>query len=147
RRHTRFSRDWSSDVCSSDLANMMAFDVTTGEMTSFAPTFNQQVRTIAASPDGRRLYVGGDFTSVNGQPRQRIAAFDTATGALVQNFAPPVNYHVRAIVATNSTVYVGGNFGGVGNVNRRNLAALNASNGALLDWAPQATGGIVDAIT
>src|SRR5690606_581643 len=96
-------------------ANMMAFDVTTGEMTSFAPTFNQQVRTIAASPDGRRLYVGGDFTSVNGQPRQRIAAFDTATGALVQNFAPPVNYHVRAIVATNSTVYVGGNFGGVGN--------------------------------
>src|SRR5690606_40878576 len=22
RRHTRFSRDWSSDVCSSDLANM-----------------------------------------------------------------------------------------------------------------------------
>src|SRR5690606_28297105 len=54
---------------------------------------------------------------------------------------------VRAIVATNSTVYVGGNFGGVGNVNRRNLAAFNASNGALLDWAPQATGGIVDAIT
>src|SRR5690606_40952716 len=23
RRHTRFSRDWSSDVCSSDLANIM----------------------------------------------------------------------------------------------------------------------------
>src|SRR5690606_40393392 len=27
RRHTRFSRDWSSDVCSSDLS---AFDVTAG---------------------------------------------------------------------------------------------------------------------
>src|SRR5690606_40461495 len=25
RRHTRFSRDWSSDVCSSDLADIKAF--------------------------------------------------------------------------------------------------------------------------
>src|SRR5690606_40729749 len=25
RRHTRFSRDWSSDVCSSDLANVWGF--------------------------------------------------------------------------------------------------------------------------
>src|SRR5690606_40395064 len=25
RRHTRFSRDWSSDVCSSDLSNMVEF--------------------------------------------------------------------------------------------------------------------------
>src|SRR5690606_40749346 len=25
RRHTRFSRDWSSDVCSSDLATLMAW--------------------------------------------------------------------------------------------------------------------------
>src|SRR5690606_39592272 len=27
RRHTRFSRDWSSDVCSSDLAELEAQDV------------------------------------------------------------------------------------------------------------------------
>src|SRR5690606_40195381 len=26
RRHTRFSRDWSSDVCSSDLAQFLDFD-------------------------------------------------------------------------------------------------------------------------
>src|SRR5690606_39599904 len=25
RRHTRFSRDWSSDVCSSDLKNIISF--------------------------------------------------------------------------------------------------------------------------
>src|SRR5690606_40615629 len=25
RRHTRFSRDWSSDVCSSDLRNILVF--------------------------------------------------------------------------------------------------------------------------
>ncbi|WP_345215731.1 LamG-like jellyroll fold domain-containing protein, partial [Georgenia halophila] len=128
-------------------ANIMAFDVATGQMTSFAPTFNQQVRSVAVSPDQTRIYVGGDFTSVNGQPRQRIAAFDAATGALLPSFAPPMNYHVRAIVATNTKVFVGGNFTGVGSADRGRLAAFNASNGALLDWAPQATGGIVDAIT
>src|SRR5690606_40152082 len=26
RRHTRFSRDWSSDVCSSDLGSSLVFD-------------------------------------------------------------------------------------------------------------------------
>src|SRR5690606_39734299 len=33
RRHTRFSRDWSSDVCSSDLAGLQEEDI-------FAPTLN-----------------------------------------------------------------------------------------------------------
>src|SRR5690606_28306652 len=33
RRHTRFSRDWSSDVCSSDLAGAYRFVVQPGEQT------------------------------------------------------------------------------------------------------------------
>src|SRR5690606_39600396 len=31
RRHTRFSRDWSSDVCSSDLRGNPKFDLNTSE--------------------------------------------------------------------------------------------------------------------
>ena len=38
---------------------------------------------VAASPDGNRVYVGGDFTTVNGVVRSQIAAFNTATGALI----------------------------------------------------------------
>src|SRR5690606_28721892 len=34
RRHTRFSRDWSSDVCSSDLNDLAATDVTFGFQTA-----------------------------------------------------------------------------------------------------------------
>ena len=128
--------------------NMMAYNLTTGVLdTSFAPSFNAQVLAVALSPDKTRLYVGGDFTTVNGTARKRIAAFNTATGALVSTFAPPVNSSVSAIVATNSTVYVGGDFLGVGSQDRGTLAAFNASNGALLAWAPQATGGYVYAMT
>src|SRR3712207_7504946 len=34
RRHTRYWRDWSSDVCSSDLASFLQEDVGAGDITS-----------------------------------------------------------------------------------------------------------------
>ena len=121
--------------------NMVAFNVTTGALnTTFAPSFNGQIRSLAVSPDQTRLYVAGAFTTAAGATRSRIAAFNTTTGALIANFAPPVNYHVHAVTATNTTVYVGGAFSSVGGQARGKLAAFSASNGALLDWAPQATG-------
>lgn len=120
-------------------ANLLSYDLETGLLrTDFAPSLNGQVLAVTASPDGSRIYVGGDFTQANGQTRQRIAAYSTQTGELISSFAPPVNYQVRAIAATDSVVYVGGAFEGVGNQPRRNLAAFDAATGALLDWAPQA---------
>ena len=65
-------------------SNLLAYDIRTGELiTSFAPVLNGQVRVVTASPDGSVLYVGGEFTTVDGQSRSRIAAFNTATGALI----------------------------------------------------------------
>ncbi|WP_116449776.1 PKD domain-containing protein [Blastococcus litoris] len=118
--------------------NMLAFDINTGELiTSFAPDLNGQVLGMAASPDGSRIYVGGDFTTANGQSRNRVAAYDTATGALVSTFRPSVSGQVRAIAATNSTVYLGGAFTAVGGVARKRLAAVTAASGALVEgWAP-----------
>src|SRR3954463_12402578 len=64
--------------------NLLAFDIRTGNLiTSFVPDLNGQVMAVTASPDGSRIYVGGDFTVANGQTRQRVAAYDTATGALI----------------------------------------------------------------
>lgn len=118
--------------------HLMSYTLSTGVMTSWAPTLNGQVRTVVASPDGSRLYVGGDFTEVNGQARSRIAAFNTATGQLVPNFAPNVGYTVHDIAVSDTTVYVGGAYAGVGAQPRQNLAAFSVSNGALLSWAPSA---------
>ncbi len=127
--------------------NLLAYDIRTGALvTTFAPTLNGQVQTVAASPDGTRLYVGGEFTSVNGVNRYRVAAFNTATGALVSTWAPTLDYRARAIVATNTTVYVGGAFN-VANGNTRNrLAAFSASTGALLAWAPAADAGVLSMV-
>ncbi len=117
--------------------NLLAYDIRTGALiTSFAPNLNGQALAIAASPDGSRIYVGGDFTTADGQTRSRIAAYSTATGALVTTFKPAVSSTVRALTATNSTVYAGGDFSAVGGVSRTRVAALNAGDGTLTSWAP-----------
>ena len=97
-------------------ANLLAYDITTGNLiTSFNPTLNAQVRAVAASPDGTRIYVVGDFSTANGQTRMRVAAYSTADGSLITSFAPVgVSSAARAVVATNDTVYVGGGFASAG---------------------------------
>ncbi|WP_131736687.1 hypothetical protein [Actinomadura roseirufa] len=120
--------------------NILAFDLTTGNLvTSFAHSLDGQGLRIVASPDGKRVYVGGEFTTVDGKAHNRLAAFDTATGKLVDAFAPKVGNKVRAIAATTSTVYFGGNFFNVNGKSRTRLAAVKASNGANVDtWRPTA---------
>lgn len=126
--------------------NILAYNLTTGELLPFAPALNAQAYSIAASPDGSRIYVGGDFTTVNGATVWRVAALDPGTGALLPSFLPKVAASVRAIVPTAGTVYLGGLFTAVGSVARSRLAAVQASNGALTDWAPSAEGGRVNAL-
>ncbi|MFJ6076886.1 PKD domain-containing protein [Pseudarthrobacter sp. NPDC092419] len=127
-------------------ANLLAFNLATGQLLPWAPSLNAQALSIAASPDGSRIYVGGDFTSVNGVQRWRVAALDPATGALIPSFAPKMAASVRAITVTNSTVWMGGTFTSVGSVSRMRLAAADAGTGALLPWAPQAANGRVNAL-
>jgi PKD repeat protein len=121
-------------------SNLLAYDITTGQLdTSFAPNVNAQVLAVAASPDGRRVYVAGDFTAADGQARTRVAGYDTSSGSLVSSFNPPgPNGQVKALVATNDTVYVGGAFTAAGSTPRSMLAAYRASNGDLLPWSPAA---------
>ena len=121
--------------------HLLAYDLTTGQLvTSFAPTFNAQVLSLSASTDGRHIYAVGDFTTVNGQARRRVAAVDATTGALVSAFNPAgVNSRARAVAVTTDAVYVGGGFAGLGNgLLRNNLAAFRTSDGAALPWDPDA---------
>ncbi len=124
-------------------ANLLAYDLVTGQLvTTWAPTTNAQVHAITASPDGSRIYVGGDFTRVNGATVWRVAALHPTTGALLTSFLPRPDYRVKAMVATASTVYLGGGFTHVGSSARNRLAAVRASDGALLSWAPNANGAV-----
>lgn len=119
---------------------LAAFDAETGEVLPFAHEFNGTIRVLASSPDGSTVYAGGDFTTVDGVSRPRIAAFDTATGALEDWRATPYS-GVRAIAVTDTTVYFGGNFAKVDGQARSRLAAYSTSGG-LLPWAPSVDGTV-----
>lgn len=85
--------------------NVGAFDATTGEgIRTFKVNVGGDGATVYALAvlDGK-LYIGGEFTSVNGEPRLNMAAVDAATGAL-DPFAPQIGVdttdYVRGMIAT-----------------------------------------------
>ncbi|TFW00235.1 PKD domain-containing protein [Leifsonia flava] len=123
--------------------NILSYNLTTGVLdATWAPNANARVRNLAVSPDGKRLYAVGSFTSIAGATRYRIAAFDTATGALISTFKPVINGKINAVAVTNSTVYVVGQFTTANNVAVAGGAALDAATGATkTGWAPQIANG------
>lgn len=124
------------------VANVFAYDIVTGDrVASFSHSLNGQALVVKASPDGRRVYVGGDFTKVDDVARSHLVAFDTTTNSVVAGFKPTVSSRVAAIAATNSAVYLGGTFGTANGVPKANLAALKASDGTNLPgWGGSVTG-------
>ncbi|MGL5865011.1 MAG: fibronectin type III domain-containing protein [Dermatophilaceae bacterium] len=64
---------------------------------------------LAVAVDGDTVYLGGDFTAVNGVPRRNLAAVSLATGAL-SAWQPQAFGVVETIAVRASSVYVGGAF-------------------------------------
>lgn len=121
--------------------NFAAFDAYTGNPTSCALSFTggtgTTVRAMDVSPDGSKLYVGGNFSTVNGVPANRLAAISLPSCTVDTGFRPgSISSTVRAVAATADTVYIGGDFVTVNNQSRRFFAAVNTS-GALQPWAPE----------
>jgi hypothetical protein len=87
------------------------------------------------------LYVGGNFTTINGQPRSCLAAFDIATGAL-QPWNPGANSTVMAMKVSGSTLYLGGAFTTVGGQSRVSLASIDLATGTPTDWNPTTNGAV-----
>ncbi len=128
-------------------AHLAAFDAASGVFDetfrhTFTNTFDGSPGTIfavVASPDGSRIYVGGDFNDVDGVKQEHLAAFDTATGALIPEFgAEGVNGRVLALAVTDTAVYAGGTFTKSGSRTRLRAAAFSPA-GAPLAWAPAVT--------
>lgn len=105
-------------------ANNPGFSPTAGGR---RPDVNGPVSALAVSGD--RLYVGGDFTSVAGRSRVRLAALDAATGSIARGFDPAPDAEVSALVASGGRLYVGGQFTRIANRDRPHLVALDAATG------------------
>ena len=99
-------------------------------------SFEQPVRALERSPDGKRLYVGGEFNKVNGENHPQLVALDPATGEIDRSFNPPVpNYYVSSIVQHGSTIYIGGAFTQIGSTPDTVWPPSNLG-GSVTDFSP-----------
>jgi hypothetical protein len=149
--------------------NLAAFNATTGQPLSWNPVVEGTVFTaptpqtdcdnlgddqwvcdavweIKPSPDGSKLYVGGDFAKVNGEWRSKIASFDIPSGSLT-TFKRAINSRVKALTVTADTVYAGGYFTAVDGIARQRLAAFSTADGSMTAWAPTADRSVHAMIT
>jgi hypothetical protein len=134
------------------VSNVAAIDVATGTaVRTWTPQVSGTgavVQSLAVKDD--RVFIGGTFTAVGGQPRQNLAAVDAVDGeptdGSVDPFAPQVSKAggtpiVYTLLPGDSKLYVGGLFSNVDGRGRANLAAFDLATGALdPSWKPKTSG-------
>jgi hypothetical protein len=126
--------------------NVAAINVKTGAaIRTWSPKVTGRdavVRSLAVK--NGKVYIGGNFTAVEGKPRKNLAAVGAYTKAVVVSpFSPQVggdNSYVFALEAGERKLYAGGGFSKVNGAPRKNLAAFSLQTGALdRHWKPKAT--------
>ena len=125
--------------------NLAGFDAGSGALVrSFRHTFNGRVRALAQTPN--RLYVGGDFTTINGSTFRHLAAVFTDSGS-IWAWTPNPDGPVHALGVSGTTIFAGGAFGQVGvsgqNLTARSrLAAWVEGDSTATSWNPGADGTV-----
>ena len=123
---------------------LAAFDASTGALLPWDPDANDTVRALSVSQDASTIFVGGNFTLLNGSPRQRVAEVQaetvgSGTGVVVPGWAPQVDAPVWSTAVLSGQLYIGGEFQHVNGVKRDRVAAINTGSGKLNTvWAPRA---------
>jgi outer membrane protein assembly factor BamB len=120
-------------------SSLAALDATTGELRPWAPRVQRASfeSLTALATDGERLFVGGDFTSVNGAPRRGLAAFRLSDLVLLPwraDISDNSPWSIEALAVAAGTLFVGGEFESVRGQPAGSFAALDAETGARRLW-------------
>jgi hypothetical protein len=99
----------------------VAFNAANGNISTLAPVFNGDVWAIV--PSGGSLYVGGNFSTVNGVARRALVKIDATTGAVDTMFNARLTNNVSEAAIVGGRLIVSGVFG-------KKIAALNLTTGA-----------------
>ncbi len=112
-------------------ARLFRFDSGTGLIdTSFDPVINGAVEAVTYTADGQSILIAGAFTSVNGQPVQRLAKL-RLDGTLDTSFKATAGAPVKDFALLGDRLILGGEFGRINTKLVRGLAAIDPVTGAL----------------
>ena len=114
---------------------LFAFDVNTGASDpTFLPKVNGEVDAIQPAADGKSVYIGGRFSTVNGVST-KLARLDLKTGkslpAPTPAFKPAaINGAINDLALVGGHLLVGGWFTKIGTAQHAGLVSLNPVSGA-----------------
>jgi hypothetical protein len=98
---------------------------------------------------GSDLYVGGTFTTIGGQTRNKIAKLTTTgTGAADATWNPNADNAIITLAVLGTDVFVGGSFFNIGGQSRTKIAKLSTTGTGAADatWNPGSVGGSISTI-
>lgn len=130
-------------VTGSARLGLAAVHGTTGALQAWSPSIGAPGvgdAALSLAVQGGVVAVAGSFKGVGAQARTRLAAIDTASGALLP-WTPTANNTVSTLAVNGTTVYAGGTFTSVNGLGRNRVAAVDAT-GALLPFNPNANGAV-----
>ena len=126
-------------------AHVMAVQRDTGDLLpGFVADTNGIVHVVLS--DGVSVYVGGEFTTVNGVAANHIAKLDAVTGAVDTGFHAGTTNFVSDLVIVGSKLYAVGEFGQMNGVSRQGAALLDKTTGALDPTFDPSTDGRVNTV-
>jgi hypothetical protein len=121
---------------------IVALDATTALPTAWGPNANNYVYDLAVTPSV--VYAAGEFTSIGGTSRNRLASLDRAVDINnATSWNPNASSSVMAVVTGDGSVFAGGAFLTMaGTTTRNRLASFDEMTGALSAWNPNADGTV-----
>ena len=119
--------------------HLAALNAKTGALMAWNPGANDIVNALALKPNGKTIFVGGHFTTVNGAARLHVAAIN-ATRNTLRPWKANTNGKVDVIVTNRTRVYIGGTFTTLKGKTRNRLGAVSiGASAALINWTPHAS--------
>jgi len=124
-----------------------ALELTSGSPTAWNPGVTGYTSQAVWSMAMRRgtLFVGGWFYAMGGQPRENLAAVDSATG-VVTDWNPGADDIVQAMATRGDTLFAGGWFEQIAGETRHLIAAFDTRSGNLYSWQTQPITGHIEAL-
>lgn len=112
-------------------SNLLAFNAITGVIsTTFVPNPNGEVRAIVPTGDGETAYVGGNFTSISGVTRSRLARIRVSDGSVVTGFnAGTISGQIKDLALSDGRLWLAGAFTHVGGKAQPALATVDPATG------------------
>ena len=139
REHVYVGGEFTS-IASNRRSRVASLDPILGSLDlNFRVEVDARVRSITSSPDGNLVYIGGDFSSVDGVSKPNLAALEAATGDPVFSFNGVTGRRVYNMRTDDDRLYAA--MGGGGGL----FAAMDLVTGAT-DY-DIATDGDVQAVT